>query len=131
MKIITLAILFLVLLSAGSCSENETVTEVEYECLPAVYVTNYCPANEQLSFVKFLKESRLASSSQSIYSDSVSYVAAVLDLPKEFQKIDTVFYMRVRRDPVRESKVKITYCQAIFSIVNILVCEAVLNEGCP
>jgi hypothetical protein len=130
MKSFTTLTFALVLGVALSCTDEPVNKETDFECLPAKFVARYCSANEGLSFVAFLKPTALATQVDVDNSDSTKYVAALLDLPKSVQRIDTTFYIKVRRDPERESKIVINTCPAIYTKVNILVCEGLSPQSC-
>lgn len=62
--------------------------------------------------------------------DSTIYLAAIIDLQKGVQKVDTTFYMYFHYDKELAKSRKPNICQAMFSSVNILVCDMVTNEPC-
>jgi len=113
-----------------SCTDNSLDNPEDMECLLARYRGSYCSANERLEYIEFLQPSKLASQFSSDNSDSIVYAAAVLDLPAFVLKTDTSFIIKVRRDLMRESTIKINTCPAIFSKMNILVCDEILQQPC-
>lgn len=100
----------------------------ETECVKARFAMDYCPATEPLHLVEILSPSSLATKSGD--DANPRYTAAMLDLPASVQARDTIFYMQVHRDPVRESKVTLNFCPANLGPVNILVCEGVVEQPC-
>jgi hypothetical protein len=121
-------ILFLLIVYCFASCEEKMPSRSETECVKVRFIMDYCPATEPLHLVEILSPSSLATKS----GDDVnpSYTAALLDLPASMQVRDTIFYMQVHRDPVRESRVTLNFCPAIFGPNNILVCEGIVQQPC-
>jgi hypothetical protein len=97
-------------------------------CVKVHYVSEYCAEQKPLHLVRFLEPNRYASSSTD--HDSTVYWAAMIDLPKGVQKTDSTFYMYFHYNKKLAKSRKPSICQALFSTVNILVCDMVTIDPC-
>ena len=112
-----------------SCEEKMDAPS-ETQCLQARFISKYCNGtSEPLYLVQFLSPTSLT---KDYSGDNANprYIAAMLDFPASMQVIDTTFYMQIRHDPIRESKVAIGLCTANFAPATILVCEGI-SQSCP
>lgn len=130
MKLFTTFLVFFLLSALLSCTKEAVENADDTKCLRARFVSNYCPADKPLHLIQFLEPTEFGTPQKSQTSDSTLYFAAVLDLPESVQKRDAEFYMNFHFDQEAANKYNPEYCQTVFTIVKILVCDGVSNQSC-
>ncbi len=91
------------LLSLGllSCSKDEAAVRTKTACAAVRYSMEYCPVKASLvTFLEPRSDIPVPVYSSTIYTSQ----AAVLNLPEEFKKKDTVFYLTFHYDERREKQ---------------------------
>lgn len=116
--------LTLLLAIFSSCNNEDS----NIHCAKVQYLTEYCSEDKPLHLVRFLKSNSYATSISD--RDSISYLAAIIDLPKNVQKTDTTFYLSFHYDKSLAKNHKPKICQAMFTSVNILVYDMTTNDPC-
>jgi hypothetical protein len=122
--------LLLLVISLFASCEEKMDGRSETQCIQARFIARYaCSSSDPLYLVELLSPTRLATQYAENDTANLRYYAAMFDLPESVHVVDTVFYMQMHRDPIRDSKV-MSYCTANILWVNSLVCEGVL-QSCP
>lgn len=113
------------------CDKDKTEPVSGIQCIPAVYLTEYCPTKTETHLVRLLKPTsyatRLSGDSQGEF-----YVAAVINLPKSLIKRDTVFQLQFHYDSEAERQNKaVAYCNANIAPAKMVVYDGVSGIECP
>ncbi|GGC14879.1 hypothetical protein [Dyadobacter sediminis] len=124
---------YLLLLGLGLFASCEDRTDVRSEtfCAQAKFVRRYhCTSSESVQVVELMSPNPLATQFTVNDTSAVRYYAAMLDLPDSVLVADKTFHMQFHRDKAREKKANVLYCTQEYALVNILVCESIL-QSCP
>jgi hypothetical protein len=122
------AMAFLALLS---CKKDKTEPGSEIQCIPAVYLTTYCPAKTETHLVRLLKPTSYATRLDSDSQGNEFYVAAVINLPQSLVRRDTVFQLQFHYDPKAELQNKASgYCNTNIAPAKMVVYDGVSETDC-
>ncbi len=126
--ILIVALLALALLS---CSKDDAAVRTKSACVAVRYTMEYCPVKASLvTFLEPRTDLPLPVYASTIYTSQ----AAVLNLPDEFKKRDTVFYLTFHYDESREKKEKAAVghviCPANIGPSPLIVGEAASWQPC-
>lgn len=115
-----------------SCNKDNTGPVSEIQCIPAVYLTSYCPTKTETHLVRLLKPSPYTTRMESGSQGNEFYVAAVINLPQSLVKRDTVFQLQFHYDPKAELQNKtVDYCNANIAPAKMVVYDGVSEPDCP
>lgn len=110
--------------SVLACDREKPEPVSPMQCVPAKYVTNYCPTKKPTHLVRFLRPSRYATQLDTNNNGGIVYMAAVIDLPEKLQKRDTVFQLQFHYDPAVERGNLPVYCNT-----NLMPTKMVIYDG--
>lgn len=113
-----------------TCSKDKAEVRGPSWCVAVQYKLPYCPV--RASIVAFL-EPQPGIPNPYPERGNVVYGAAVLDLPDEFKKTDTIFYLTYHYDPVREKRENaeaIEYCPMNIGLSPLIVSESASWQPC-
>lgn len=119
-----LVALALITIFLCSCSDRKDGAQ----CVKVRYSIEYCAEAKPLHLVTFLEPNTYAT--PVARRDSTVYLAAIIDLPEDVQKKDSIFYLYFHYDKKLAKSREPKICPAMFSSVNILVCDIVSNDPC-
>lgn len=115
-----------------SCSKDKTGPVSEVQCIPAIYLTSYCPTKTETHLVRLLKPTPYATRTEGGSQGDEFYVAAVINLPHSLAKRDTVFQLQFHYDPKAELRNKANgYCNANVAPAKMVVYDGVSEADCP
>ena len=97
-------------------------------CRKVRYISEYCAEDKPLHLIEFLEENSYATPISS--GNFTHYMAAIADLPQNIQKTDTIFSLYFHYDKKFIKNRRPQPCPAMFSPVNILVCDRVSSDPC-
>ncbi|OZI08717.1 hypothetical protein BWI93_07640 [Siphonobacter sp. BAB-5385] len=122
----------LLVLALLSCSKDDAAVRTKSACVAVHYTMEYCPVKASLvTFLEPRTDLPLPVYASTIYTSQ----AAVLNLPDEFKKRDTVFYLTFHYDESRENKEKAgisnVICPAIIGPSPLIVGESASWQPCP
>ncbi|PSL31516.1 hypothetical protein CLV60_103382 [Dyadobacter jiangsuensis] len=119
------------LLALISCKKDKTEPVSEIQCIPAVYLTQYCPTKTETHLVRLLRPTPHATRMEG-GSQGEFYVAAVINLPQSLIKRDTIFQLQFHYDPEAEQQNKaVGYCNANIAPAKMVVYDGVSESECP
>ncbi|SEJ40077.1 hypothetical protein SAMN05216327_109265 [Dyadobacter sp. SG02] len=120
------------LLALLGCNKDKPEPVSEMQCIPAVYLTNYCPTKTETHLVRLLKPTPYATRQESSSQGNEIYVAAVINLPHSLAKRDTVFQLQFHYDPQAERQNKAHgYCNTNIAPAKMIVYDGVSEVECP
>ena len=126
---ISLMILISILLSG--CKKDTTEPVSLMQCVPVRYMGGYCPTKIPTHLVRFLKPTDYATKVDTNNSEGFVYMAAVINLPEQYQKRDTIFQLQFHYDPKAERQNQPLYCQMNLMPTKMVVYDGVSNTPCP
>jgi len=119
------------ILALLGCDKDKTEPVSEMQCIPAVYLMEYCPTKTVTHLVRFLKPTTYATTMKGSGRGEF-YAAAVIDLPQALVKRDTIFQLQFHYDPGVERQNKtIGYCNANIAPAKMVVYDGVSATECP
>lgn len=108
-----------------SCSKDKADLRTKATCVAVRYRMEYCPVKASLvTFLEHRSDLPVPAYLSTIYTSQ----AAVLNLPDEFKKKDTVFYLSFHYDEIREKKEKAD-AATVFCPANIGTSPVVVGES--
>lgn len=121
----------LLVLALLSCSKDKAGVHTGSTCIAVRYTMEYCPVKASLvTFLEPRTDIPLPGHLSTIYTSQ----AAVLNLPDEFKKTDTVFYLTFHYDESREKKEKAdaanVFCPANLGTSPVIVGESASWQPC-
>lgn len=106
------------------CDREKPEAVSSMQCIPATYVANYCPTKKPTHLVRFLRPSKYATQLDTNNRGGIVYMAAVINLPEQLQKRDTVFQLQFHYDPAVERGNLPVYCNT-----NLMPTKMVIYDG--
>ena len=125
---LTLSALILVSFLACDGQKMEPISSIQ--CIPAVYLANYCPTKKATHLVRFLKPTQYATQIDTNNRRGIVYTAAVINLPERLQKKDTVFQLQFHYDPTVERGNQPVYCNANLTTTKMIIYDGTSNTEC-
>ncbi|SDF53810.1 hypothetical protein SAMN04487996_11198 [Dyadobacter soli] len=114
-----------------SCNKDNTEPVSDIQCIPAVYLTSYCPTKTETHLVRLLRPTQYATRMDGSEGKEV-YLAAVINLPQSLIKRDTVFQLQFHYDPNAEQQNKaVGYCNTNIAPAKMVVYDGVSESECP
>jgi len=114
------------------CNKDNAGPVSKIQCIPAVYLTDYCPTKKETHLVRLLKPTPYATKMESSSPGNEVYVAAVINLPQSLTKRDTIFQLQFHYDPQAELDNKaVGPCNANIAPAKMVVYDGVSEAVCP
>jgi hypothetical protein len=124
-------LMLLIAILLPGCKKDTAEPVSLMQCVPVRFVGSYCPTKMPTHLVRFLKPTEYATKVDTGNGAGFVYMAAVINLPKEYQKRDTIFQLQFHYDPKVERQNQPLYCQMNLTLTKMVVYDNISNTPCP